>query len=69
MMQRVCEKCGEVIHKPTRKNIMAMVQYYTRFRLFKPDDEYTNEMSLDLCNRCRDEFEEWLYEPPKGARA
>lgn len=65
MMQRVCEKCGHVIEKPTRKNIMETVQYYTRFRLFKSNDEYTTEMSLDLCNRCRDEFEQWLFEPPK----
>lgn len=65
MTQRVCEKCGAVIKEPTRKNIMCLEQHYTRFRLFKKNDEYKMEQSVDLCNRCRELLDEWLEEPPK----
>lgn len=65
MTQRVCEKCGAVIEKPGRRNILAIDTYYTKIRLFKEDDEKALWTSVDLCNRCRCLFDEWIETPPK----
>jgi hypothetical protein len=66
MTQRVCEKCGAVISKPNRRNIIGYQPHYLKMHLFKkPDDVNEIETAVDLCNRCRDLFDEWLMEPPK----
>lgn len=65
MTQRVCEKCGAVIVKPTRRNIMGYEPHYLRLHLFKKGQEETGvETCVDLCNDCRDLFDEWLETQP-----
>ena len=61
MTQRVCEKCGAVIEKPTRRNIIGYKPYYLKLHLFKKDEEWDMvETTVELCNDCRDAFDEWL---------
>ena len=69
MTQRVCEKCGAVIEKPSRRNILAIDTHYTKIRLFKDDREDVLETFVDLCNRCRCLFDEWIETPPKEEEA
>ena len=69
MIQRICDKCGAVIEKPKRRNFIGYKPWYLKMSFFKANEQPENETSIDLCNRCRDEFEKWLMEPPKGARA
>ena len=64
MVQRVCEKCGRVIDSPNTRNIMQTVTHYTRIVFFKEKEDRI-ETGVDLCNRCRDLFDEWLMTPPK----
>lgn len=66
MMQQVCEKCGAVIEQPTMKNTIGYKPYYLKIRLFRSPIPFVyNEYDIDLCNKCRDLFDEWMMEPPK----
>jgi hypothetical protein len=65
MTQRVCEKCGEVIEKPNRRNIIGYQPWYLKMHLFKKTDEVSEpETAIDLCNRCRNLFDEWIEQDP-----
>lgn len=62
MLQRVCEKCGAVIEKPKRRNFIGYQPWYLKMHFFKTNEQPETETSVDLCNVCRDLFDEWLME-------
>lgn len=63
MLQRVCEKCGKVIPCSFRRNILKYKVHYTSMLLHR--DDSSPFIEIDLCNRCRDLFDEWLDEKPR----
>lgn len=67
MLRRICEKCGATIEKPRQRNFVYFKPWYVEVRFFKSNDQCF-ETTIDLCNRCRDLFDKWLEEPPKGER-
>ena len=67
-MQRICEKCGVVIGRPTTKNLFKRKVLFETVTFFRTTSDFSSE-EVDLCDKCHDLFTEWLEEKPNSGDA
>ena len=65
MNQLICDRCGKVIEKPTKRTFRLFTVFHmVHFSLFSPSgDNDTIDEGFDLCGNCAEILWDWLRKP------